>query len=82
MLRRSFVAHSSGRVNEVLQRSLLNARSHATDDDIRGESSYQELLPEVVERLRESGDLEESDGADVVFQEVGLIEMENPSNDN
>ena len=38
-----------------------------TDDDIRGESSYQELLPEVVERLRESGDLEESDGADVVF---------------
>ena len=38
-----------------------------TDADIRGESSYQELLPEVVERLRESGDLEESDGADVVF---------------
>lgn len=38
-----------------------------TDDDIRGESSYQELLPEVVERLRESGDLEESDGAAVVF---------------
>ena len=38
-----------------------------TDDDIRGESSYQELLPEVVERLRESGDLEESDGADIVF---------------
>ena len=38
-----------------------------TDDDIRGESSYQELLPEVVYRLRESGDLEESDGADVVF---------------
>ena len=38
-----------------------------TDDDIRGESSYQELLPEVVYRLKESGDLEESDGADVVF---------------
>ena len=38
-----------------------------TDDDIRGESSHQKLLPEVVERLRESGDLEESDGADVVF---------------
>ena len=38
-----------------------------TDDDIRGESSYQELLPEVVNRLIESGDLEESDGADVVF---------------
>ena len=38
-----------------------------TDDDIRGESSYQELLPEVVYRLKESGDLEQSDGADVVF---------------
>ena len=38
-----------------------------TDDDIRGESSYQALLPEVVNRLIESGDLEESDGADVVF---------------
>ena len=38
-----------------------------TDDDIRGASSDQALLPEVVERLRESGDLEESDGADVVF---------------
>ena len=38
-----------------------------TDDDIRGESSYQELLPEVVYRLKESGDLVESDGADVVF---------------
>ena len=38
-----------------------------TDDDIRGESSYQELLPEVIYRLKESGDLEESDGADVVF---------------
>ncbi len=38
-----------------------------TDDDIRGESCYQELLPEVLDRLRESGDLEESDGADVVF---------------
>lgn len=38
-----------------------------TDDDIMGESSYQELLPEVIERLRDSGILEESDGADVVF---------------
>ncbi len=38
-----------------------------TDDDIMGESSYQELLPEVVERLRDSGVLEESEGADVVF---------------
>ena len=38
-----------------------------TDEDIRGESSYQDLLPEVVERLNEVGILEESEGADVVF---------------
>ena len=38
-----------------------------TDDDIAGESKYNELLPEVIERLRAKGLLEESDGADVVF---------------
>ena len=38
-----------------------------TDEDIRGESSYRDLLPEVVERLKGAGILEESDGADVVF---------------
>ena len=38
-----------------------------TDEDIRGESSYRDLLPEVVERLNEVGILEESEGADVVF---------------
>ena len=38
-----------------------------TDEDIRGESSYRDLLPEVVERLKEAGILEESEGADVVF---------------
>lgn len=38
-----------------------------TDEDIRGESSYRDLLPEVVERLNEAGILEESEGADVVF---------------
>ena len=38
-----------------------------TDEDIRGESSYQELLPEVVERLRAGGILENSEGAEVVF---------------
>ncbi len=38
-----------------------------TDDDIRGESSYQEILPLVVERLSEAGILENSEGADVVF---------------
>lgn len=38
-----------------------------TDDDIAGESKYNALLPEVIERLRAKGLLEESDGADVVF---------------
>lgn len=38
-----------------------------TDEDIRGESSYRDLLPEVVKRLNEAGILEESEGADVVF---------------
>ena len=38
-----------------------------TDEDIRGESSYRDLLPEVVDRLKDAGILEESEGADVVF---------------
>ena len=38
-----------------------------TDEDIRGESSYRDLLPKVVERLNEVGILEQSEGADVVF---------------
>ena len=38
-----------------------------TDDDLAGESMYNDLLPEVVERLRTAGLLEESDGAEVVF---------------
>ncbi len=38
-----------------------------TDDDIMGESSYQEILPLVVERLSDAGLLENSEGADVVF---------------
>lgn len=38
-----------------------------TDDDLAGESTYNELLPEVVERLRTAGLLVHSDGADVVF---------------
>ena len=38
-----------------------------TDDDIMGESYYQDLLPTVVERLSNSGMLENSEGADVVF---------------
>jgi len=38
-----------------------------TDDDLMGESAYNDLLPGVIERLDALGLLEESDGADVVF---------------
>ena len=38
-----------------------------TDDDLAGESMYNDLLPEVVERLRTADLLVESDGAEVVF---------------
>ncbi len=38
-----------------------------TDDDLMGESAYQTLLPEVLERLRDADLLQQSDGADVVF---------------
>jgi arginyl-tRNA synthetase len=40
---------------------------HLTDDDLAGESIYQPLMPDVIERLRSAGLLVESDGADVVF---------------
>ena len=40
---------------------------HLTDDDLAGESAYQPLMPDVIERLRTAGLLTESDGADVVF---------------
>jgi arginyl-tRNA synthetase len=38
-----------------------------TDDDIVGESHYDELMPEVIDRLRAAGLLVQSEGADVVF---------------
>jgi arginyl-tRNA synthetase len=38
-----------------------------TDDDLAGESRYQDLMPVVVERLERAGLLEQSEGADVVF---------------
>jgi len=38
-----------------------------TDDDLMGESAYNELLLTVVERLSQASLLETSDGADVVF---------------
>ncbi|MEY2967824.1 MAG: arginyl-tRNA synthetase [Actinomycetota bacterium] len=47
-----------------------------TDDDLMGESAYNELLPKVVERLREGGLLQQSDGADVMFLD-GFTNREN-----
>lgn len=38
-----------------------------TDDDLMGESAYQPLMPQVIERLDAAGMLQQSDGADVVF---------------
>jgi arginyl-tRNA synthetase len=38
-----------------------------TDEDLMGESAYNDELPGVLERLRNAGLLEESDGAEVVF---------------
>ena len=54
---------STGYFNEVYEmlEVLLD------DGDIMGESAYRHLLPAVVERLRESGMLEESQGASVVY---------------
>ena len=36
-------------------------------DDVRGESAYNEFLPHIVQSLTDSGLLQESDGAQVVF---------------
>jgi arginyl-tRNA synthetase len=38
-----------------------------TADDVMGESAYDPMLPEVIERLGDAGLLEESDGAGVVW---------------
>ena len=38
-----------------------------TDDDLMGESAYNDLLPQVVNRLDKRGLLQQSAGADVVF---------------
>lgn len=38
-----------------------------TDGDLMGESKYQSTMPATIERLRDAGLLEESDGATVVF---------------
>ena len=62
---RTLVALSTGYFNKVYrQLDVL-----LTDDDLAGESMYNDLLAPVVERLREAGLLVESDGAEVVFPE-------------
>ena len=47
-----------------------------TADDLMGESAYNPLLAQVVERLRNAGLIETSDGAEVVFPD-GFVNREN-----
>jgi arginyl-tRNA synthetase len=47
-----------------------------TDDDLMGESAYNDLLAPVVERLKDAGLLVTSNGAEVVFPE-GFLNREN-----
>lgn len=47
-----------------------------TDDDLMGESAYNDLLVSVVDRLSQAGLLETSDGAEVVFPD-GFTNREN-----
>jgi arginyl-tRNA synthetase len=58
--------------NEVYR--MLNVL--LTDDNLAGESIYEELLPEVVQRLDDQGMIVESNGAMVVFPE-GWVNREN-----
>ena len=58
--------------NEVYR--MLNVLLN--DDNLAGESIYEELLPEVVQRLDDQGLIVESNGAMVVFPE-GWVNREN-----
>jgi len=60
---RALVAQSAEHWNDVYAKLGVLL----TDDDLAGESRYDALLPEVLERLGAAGLLEESDGALVVF---------------
>ncbi len=60
---RLLVAQSASHWNDV----YLKLGVLLTDDDIAGESRYEALMPEVLDRLATAGLLEESDGAEVVF---------------
>ena len=69
---RILVAESTRYFNTVYQRLGVLL----TDQDLAGESKYNDLLPQVVERLRDKGILEESDGAEVVFP-PGFLNRDN-----
>jgi arginyl-tRNA synthetase len=60
---RSLVELSATHWNEVYRKLGVLL----TDDDLAGESRYEALMPEVVDRLQDTGLLKESDGAEVVF---------------
>ncbi len=47
-----------------------------TESDLKGESTYNHLLPEVVKRLTDHGMLTSSEGADVVFVD-GFVNRDN-----
>jgi len=60
---RALVAQSAEHWNDVYAKLDILL----TDDDLAGESRYEALMPEVLDRLTAAGLLEESDGAQVVF---------------
>jgi arginyl-tRNA synthetase len=60
---RALVAQSAEHWNDVYAKLDVLL----TDEDIAGESRYESLMPEVLDRLAAAGLLEESDGAQVVF---------------
>ena len=62
---RTLVAESTRYFNTVYR--VLDVL--LTDDDLMGESAYNHLLADVVDRLAAAGMLTESDGAQVVFPE-------------
>ncbi len=62
---RGLVAESKRHFNDVYQRLGVQL----TDEDIRGESFYNDQLPQVVEALEQTGMLRESQGAACVFPE-------------
>jgi len=62
---RSLIEESKRHFNEIYERLGVKL----TDDDIRGESFYNDRLPGVIEALADAGILVTSEGAEVVFPE-------------